>query len=68
MVVAGVTVIDAVVCPPGFQEYVFPPLAVKVADTPGQTVADVAVIGVKVLQLTVAEPLNTNGILVDAEE
>ena len=68
VVVAGETFTVAVVIPPGLQEYVFPPVAVKVAVSPGQMVALFTVIGVKIPQLTWAVPKKLSGTEVVAEE
>ena len=43
MVVVGLTVMAAVVAPPGAHEYVPPPLAVKVALAPSQIIPSLAV-------------------------
>lgn len=45
----------------GDHEYVLPPVAVKVADAPGQIVAEFTVMGVKVEQLIVAVPKKFKG-------
>jgi hypothetical protein len=65
VVVAGEAVTEAPVVAlnpvAGDHVYVFPPVAVRVADCPGQMVAEFTVIGVKVLQLIDAVPKKFRG-------